>query len=99
MKLVKRILAVVLSLCVVLALSACAGKPRKPSAEDAEKHVRAALDLMCTGDFDHSVHLAEEDELKTTAEPFAKSCRPCFPGQDTRWARQLRRRTVSMSRL
>ena len=23
---------------------------------------------MCTGDFDHSVHLAEEDELKTTAE-------------------------------
>ena len=68
MKLVKRILAVVLSLCVVLALSACAGKPRKPSAEDAEKHVRAALDLMCTGDFDHSVHLAEEDELKTTAE-------------------------------
>ncbi|MBR2702601.1 MAG: hypothetical protein IKE47_00335, partial [Oscillospiraceae bacterium] len=68
MKLVKRILTVVLSLCVLSALSACAGQPRKPSAEDAEKHVRAALDLMCTGDFDHSVHLAEEDELKTTAE-------------------------------
>ena len=68
MKPVKRLLAVILALCIVSALSACAGKPNKPDAEDAEKYVGAVLDLMCTGDYDHSVNLADADELKSTME-------------------------------
>ena len=68
MKLVKRAFAVVLVLCIVLALSACAGKPKKPTDEDAEKYVKAVLDLMCTGDYDRSVNLADADELETAVE-------------------------------
>ena len=68
MKLIKRLLAAGLVLCIVLGLSACAGKQKKPTAEDAEKYVKAVLDVMCTGDYDQSENLADADELKTTVE-------------------------------
>lgn len=31
----------------------------KPSAEDAQAYVKAMLDLMCTGTYDHSVNMAD----------------------------------------
>ena len=68
MKFGKRVSAVVLVLCILLLLSGCAGKPKKPTAEDAEKYVKAVLDVMCTGDYDRSVNLTDADELETMVE-------------------------------
>ena len=36
--------------------------PKKPTPEDAQAYVKAVLDLMCTGDYDHSVNLADVEE-------------------------------------
>ena len=38
--------------------------PKKPAPEDAQAYVKAVLDLMCTGDYDHSVDLADIEEGK-----------------------------------
>lgn len=43
-------------------LSGCG--PKKPGPEDAQAYVKAVLDLMCTGDYDHSVNLADIEEGK-----------------------------------
>ena len=52
MKRVKQIAVLLLALCLLLALSACGD--RGPKAADAENYVKAVLDMMCTGDYDHS---------------------------------------------
>ena len=36
--------------------------PKKPTPEDAQAYVKAVLDLMCTGDYDHSVNLVDVEE-------------------------------------
>ena len=45
-------------------LSGCG--PKKPAPEEAQAYVKAVLDLMCTGDYDHSVNLADVEEGKET---------------------------------
>ena len=46
----------------VALLSGCG--PKKPAPEDAQAYVKAVLDLMCTGDYDHEVNLADIEEGK-----------------------------------
>ena len=43
-------------------LSGCG--PKKPAPEEAQAYVKAVLDLMCTGDYDHTVDLADIEEGK-----------------------------------
>ena len=54
-----------LGLTLILAAGALCGCSKKPTAEDAEKYVKAALDLMCTGDYDHSVKI---DDIEAGTE-------------------------------
>lgn len=61
----RRIIAVAAALLMVL--SVMTGCSSKPKAEDATAYVKAMLDLMCTGDYDHSVKLADIEEGKETA--------------------------------
>lgn len=62
----KRIAVILLT--AVLALSMLAGcGQKKPSPEDAQAYVKAVLDLLCTGDYDHSVKLADVEEGKETS--------------------------------
>lgn len=61
----KRVFASVLIL--VLALSMMTGCKAKPQPEEAQAYVQAVLDLMCTGDYDHSVELADVEEGKEAA--------------------------------
>lgn len=65
MKKFKRAAALILALCMLFALTACSSKP---TAEDAEKYVQAVLDLICTGDYDHSVKLVDADEMSATID-------------------------------
>lgn len=52
-------------LITVMMISMLAGcGPKKPAPEDAQAYVQAVLDLMCTGDYDHSVNLADIEEGK-----------------------------------
>jgi hypothetical protein len=61
----KRIsLALLMLIMAVSMLTGCG--PKKPTAEDAQAYVQAVLDLMCTGDYDHSVKLADVEEGKET---------------------------------
>ena len=54
-----------LALIMVMTISMLAGcGPKKPAPEDAQAYVKAVLDLMCTGDYDHSVDLADIEEGK-----------------------------------
>lgn len=57
----KRIVALfMVVLMLMLALAGCG--QAKPTAEDAKAYVQATLDLLCTGDYDHSVDLADVEE-------------------------------------
>ncbi len=50
---------------MVMAITMLTGcGPKKPAPEDAQAYVKAVLDLMCTGDYDHSVNLADIEEGK-----------------------------------
>ena len=54
-----------LMLLTVLAVSALTGCGSKaPTAQDAQNYAKAVLDLMCTGDYDHSIKLADVEEGK-----------------------------------
>lgn len=58
----KRLLLITLSLVLVISmLSGCSSKP-KP--EDAQAYVQAVMDVICTGDYDHSVKIADIEEGK-----------------------------------
>ena len=51
----------------VLAASMLTGCAKKlPTAEDAKNYTKAVLDLMCTGDYDHNVKIADVEETMTT---------------------------------
>ena len=65
MKTAKRFAALLLALCMVFSLSAC---QKKPTAADAEKYVKAVLNIMCTGENDNSVKLVDADEIAATRE-------------------------------
>lgn len=52
---------------IVMTVALLAGcGPKKPAPEDAQAYVKAVLDLMCTGDHDHEVNLADIEEGKET---------------------------------
>ena len=38
---------------MIVMLSGCG--PKKPTPEDAQAYVKAVLDIICTGDYDHAV--------------------------------------------
>ncbi|MBQ6438874.1 MAG: hypothetical protein IJJ06_01885 [Mogibacterium sp.] len=57
-------LLLLMMLLTVSLLSGCG--PKKPAPEEAQAYVKAVLDLMCTGDYDHSVNLADVEEGKET---------------------------------
>ena len=52
----------VMGLMLMLMISMLAGCKSKPEPEDARAYVQAVLDLMCTGDYDHSIKLADIEE-------------------------------------
>lgn len=56
----KRAVAILLSVLMLLALAGCG--PKKPTADDAKAYVKAVLDMICTGDYDHSIKLADIEE-------------------------------------
>ena len=59
------VLHYLLVLMLVMAAAVLTGcGPKKPAPEDAQAYVKAVLDLMCTGDYDHSVDLADIEEGK-----------------------------------
>lgn len=59
---IKKLSLIALSLILVIGmLSGCSSKP-KP--EDAQAYVQAVLDVICTGDYDHSVNIADIEEGK-----------------------------------
>lgn len=59
----KHISLIMLMLAMTIVMLAGCG-PKKPEPEDAQAYVKAVLDLMCTGDYDHSVNLADIEEGK-----------------------------------
>ena len=59
----KRLLLVAfMAVMAVAVLTGCG--PKKPAPKDAQAYVKAVLDLMCTGDYDHEVNLADIEEGK-----------------------------------
>ena len=66
MKQVKQIAVLLLALYMIFGLSACGDSG--PEAADAENYVKAVLDMMCTGDYDHAVELKDVDELAAAAD-------------------------------
>ena len=60
---IKRLAA--LLMVFIMVLTVMTGCSKKPTAEDAKAYVQAVLDLLCTGDYDHSVKIAD---LETDGE-------------------------------
>ena len=56
--------AMMLIMAMVVSFSGCG--PKKPTADDAKNYVQAVLDVMCTGDYDHSVEISDIEEGKET---------------------------------
>ena len=56
-----RIVALLIAVVMVMMLAAGCG-PKKPTADDAKAYVQAVMDLVCTGDYDHSVNLVDIEE-------------------------------------
>lgn len=55
------------ALIMVMAVAMLTGcGPKKPAPEDAQAYVKAVLDLICTGDYDHAVELVDVEEGKET---------------------------------
>ena len=59
----KKLLLIAFMTVMTAALLAGCG-PKKPAPEEAQAYVKAVLDLMCTGDYDHEVNLADIEEGK-----------------------------------
>ena len=55
-------LIVIMMVFAVVMLSSCG--PKKPEPGEAQAYVKAVLDLMCTGYYDHTVDLADIEEGK-----------------------------------
>lgn len=66
MKKMRKMAVVIISLMLIVMMAAGCGS-KKPTAEDAKAYVQATMDLMCTGDYDHSVELSDIEEGQETA--------------------------------
>ena len=62
-KRIKHIALIALMMVLTAAMLSGCG-PKKPAPEEAQAYVKAVLDLMCTGDYDHTVDLADIEEGK-----------------------------------
>ena len=62
MRRVKVLIALIMT--IVMSLSLFTGCKAKPTPEDAQNYVRAILDIICTGDHDHTVELVDIEEGK-----------------------------------
>lgn len=51
-----------IALSLILVISMLAGCSSKPKPEDAQAYVKAVLDVICTGDYDRSVNLADIEQ-------------------------------------
>lgn len=60
---IRRLSLIALMMVLIVAMLAGCG-PKKPAPEDAQAYVKAVMDLMCTGDYDHTVELADIEEGK-----------------------------------
>lgn len=60
MKQSKKWMALLLTLALLCSLAAC-GKST-PTGQDAQKYVQAVMDMICTGDYDHSVEFSDMEE-------------------------------------
>lgn len=58
-----RILSLAIMTIMMITMSTSCG-PARPKPEDAQNYVQAVLDLLCTGDYDHSVVLYDIEEGK-----------------------------------
>ena len=57
----KRLSFIIFTLILSVSMLAGCG-PKKPTPEDAQAYVKAVMDVMCLGDYDHSVNLADIEE-------------------------------------
>lgn len=64
-KSIRKFAALLLAMIMVTVFAAGCGSS-KPTADDAKAYVQAVMDLMCTGDYDHSVKLSDVEEGKET---------------------------------
>ena len=64
-KRLRTIAAIILSVLMVMMFMT--GCNSKPTADDAKAYVKATMDLMCTGEYDQSVKLADVEEGNETA--------------------------------
>ena len=81
MKRMKKLASVVLAiLCLAGALAGCGSK--KPTEKDAKAYVKAVLDIICTGDYDHSVKFADLNatEAKQTRKELLDSVEESLTG-------------------
>lgn len=62
-----RIIALIIASLLLVSMFTTGCGSKKPTADDAKAYVQATLDLMCTGDYDHSVKLADVEEGQETA--------------------------------
>ena len=53
-----------IALSLILVISMLAGCSSKPKPEDAQAYIKATLDIICTGDYDHSVKIADIEECE-----------------------------------
>lgn len=56
--------AFVIAMILLMSVPVLTGCKPEPKPEEAQAYVQAVLDLMCTGDYDHSVKLADVEEGK-----------------------------------
>ena len=82
-KTMKRVLAAMMAvLCAVCVFTGCGS--RKPKAVDAQNYVKAILDIICTGDYDHSVKFSDlnEDTAKQTRDEILDGVEEALAGSD-----------------
>jgi hypothetical protein len=60
-KRIRTLLVVAASMLLIISMLTGCG-PKKPTADDAKAYAQAVIDLICTGDYDHSVKLADVEE-------------------------------------
>ena len=61
MKKIRKLSVIALSLMLVIGMLAGCGSP-KPTAEDAQAYVKAVLDVICLGEYDHSVNITDIED-------------------------------------
>lgn len=84
MKRTKRLSALLLVLVLAAGILVGCGS-KKPTAENAKDYVKAALDIICTGDYDHSVKFADmnTEEAKKTREELLDGVEESLTGGET----------------